>query len=80
MKTVCAVPATQIDGADLCQRYNKRVDPTVAERASLTSVFSECSAKLHNRSGSREEFEAVLAHIERHFKLIETLNALKPKA
>ncbi len=74
------MPTTQIDGADLCQKYNKKVDPTVAERASLTSVFSECCANLHNRTGSREEFEAVLAYIERHFKLIESLNALKPKA
>ena len=81
MKTVCGVPTTQqTDGADLCQRYNKEVEPIVAERASLTGIFNDCCANLHNRTGSSGEFEAVLSHIERHFKLTENLNALKPKA
>ncbi len=77
MKTACGIAIEQqLDGGDLCQRYNKTLEPIVAERASLSKLFSDCCANLHNRTGSKDEFKKGLQLIEGHFKLIENLNAL----
>jgi hypothetical protein len=77
MKAACGIATEQqLDGTDLCQRYNKTLEPIVAERASLTKFFSNCCANLHNRTGSQDEFKKGLQLIEGHFKLIENLNAL----
>jgi hypothetical protein len=77
MKAVCGIATQQqVDGADLCQRYNKTLDPIVAERVSLSKLFSDCSANLHNRTGGQDEFKTALNLIEGHFKLIENLKAL----
>jgi hypothetical protein len=77
MKAVCGIATEQqLDGTDLCQRYNKALEPLVAERASLSKFFSDCCANLHNRTGSQDEFKKGLRLIEVHFRLIENLNAL----
>jgi hypothetical protein len=77
MKNTCsAAIEEQLEGSELCQRYNKILDPIVAERASLTKFFSDCCANLHNRTGSLEEFRSGLQRIEIHFRLIENLNSL----
>lgn len=77
MKAVSGIAVKQqIEGSDLCQSYNKSLDPIVAERASLTKLFGQCSAKLHERTGGRDEFKAALNLIESHFRLIENLEAL----
>ena len=77
MKAVCGITTEQqLDGTDLCQRYNKALEPMVAERASLSKFFSDCCANLHKRTGRQDEFKKGLELIEVHFKLIENLNAL----
>jgi hypothetical protein len=77
MKAACVIPTQeQIDGADLCQRYNKVVDPIVAERAALTKLFTDCCVSLHSRTGSHDDFKAALQLIEGHFKLVGNLKAL----
>jgi hypothetical protein len=77
MKTTCSVRIEeQLDGSELCQRYNKTMDPIVAERASLTRLFSDCCANLHQRTGGFEEFTSGLQRIEVHFRLIENLKSL----
>jgi hypothetical protein len=77
MKAVCGIATEQqLDGTDLCQRYNKTLEPIVAERASLSRFYSDCCANLHNRTGTQDEFKKGLQLIEVHFKLIENLNAL----
>ena len=74
MKTACNIPITQqIDGAALCEHYNRTIDSVVAGRASLTATFDQCAAHLHNRDGTKEQFEAALKVIEGHFKLIARL-------
>jgi hypothetical protein len=79
MKAACGVPLNQqILGDDLCATYNKLTDPVVVERAALTEVFQKCSANLHGRTGTDEEFESFLERLEMHFKLAETLRTLKP--
>lgn len=80
MKAACTIPIhTQILGDDLCVAYNKRVDPVVIQRAALTEVFQKCSANLHARTGTNEDFEFVLKRIEAHFKLAEMLHTLNPE-
>src|SRR6266403_2199397 len=77
MKSTCGIAFNQqIDGSELCQLYNKSVDRVVAERASLTKIFSDCSHNLHGRTGSQTDFSAALQLIEGHFRLIENLKRL----
>ena len=77
IKATCNIPTTQqIDGSALCALYNKTVDPVVANRASLTATFDACAAHLHNRDGTKEEFESAIKLIEGHFKLISHLAML----
>jgi hypothetical protein len=77
MKSVCQIPIDeQIDGAALCQRYNKTLDAVVSQRASLTAAFDQSAANLHTRKGTREQFESALKLIEGHFRLAEQLKAL----
>ena len=77
MKSICGIALNQqIDGSELCQLYNKTIDRVVAERASLTKLFSECSHNLHGRTGSQRDFSAALQLIEGHFRLIENLRRL----
>lgn len=77
MKQVCEIADGQIDGTELCDRYNKRVDPVVAQRAALTGTFEICCKNLHNRKGGQPEFEQALKTIEAHFGLVENLKALQ---
>jgi hypothetical protein len=78
MKAVCCIALNeQIDGSELCQRYNKTIDPVVAERASLTKVLSDCSHNLHGRTGGQTDFNVVLQLVEDHFQLIENLSRLR---
>lgn len=80
MKAACGIPLDrQILGDDLCAEYNKVVDPVVVQRVALTEVFQKCSANLHARTGTHEEFELVLKRLETHFKLAETLRTLNPQ-
>jgi hypothetical protein len=77
MKVACGIAlGQQIIADELCAAYNKAVDPVVVQRAALTEVFQKCSANLHARTGTNEEFEFVLQRIETHFKLAETLRVL----
>ena len=77
MKKACNIPITQqIDGSDLCEEYNKSIDPVVAGRVSLTSTFDQAAAHLHNRDGTKEQFEIALKQIEAHFKLISHLASI----
>lgn len=61
--------AEQIDGATLCEEYNKVIDPVIARRASLTAIFAETSRHLHERSGGPLDFEKARNLIVNHFSL-----------
>ena len=77
MKFSCAIPiAEQIDGMNLCEKYNKLVDPIVTQRAALTDIFASCCVNLHNRTGGQADFQAALNRVHGHFKLIENLKSL----
>jgi Zn finger protein HypA/HybF involved in hydrogenase expression len=71
---------TKLEGDALCERYNKAIDLTVAERCSLTEAFATCAKNLHNRTGEIEDYEKIRDAIITHFKLKQTLQRLPRKA
>jgi len=77
MKAVCGLQMQeQLVGSELCERYNSRLDPMVAERAALTREFERCSVYLHNRSGELSDFEEIRQRVFAHFRLIKTLESI----
>jgi hypothetical protein len=77
MKCVCGIPLeTQIEGTELCKVYHTKIDSVVAQRSGLTDCFTECSRRLHERTGGVTEFSAVAGKIEKHFDLIQSLKAI----
>lgn len=77
MKAVCGLRLDeQLVGSQLCENYNRKVDPVVAARAALTLEFERCSVHLHNRSGELSDFEEIRQRIFAHFRLIKTLESI----
>jgi len=68
--------ALKIEGDELCDRYNQKIDPVLRERCSLKLAFDKCSSNLHNRTGSLAEYEITLEAICAHFQLKQTLQKL----
>lgn len=60
---------TQIRGDDLCGQYKSKLDPRMSSgMPSLSVVYETCSAHMHARTGTPEDFTkectAVAAHLE----------------
>lgn len=78
MKYACGIEiGLQIDGESLCEKFNSMADRTLVERASLKAEYGICSEHLHARTGSIEDFRAIIKKIGAHFELAANLNRLK---
>lgn len=77
MKEQCNITLeTRMEGSELCERYNKVIDPVLSQKASITTVYTDTSINLHTRSGDKARFEKLRATVEKHFKLAHALKEI----
>ena len=78
MKASCSIEMEEmVEIESLCTRYYAIFDEVVARKAAVTNEFKICSKNLHNRTGTFDEFSAVLKKIESHFKFIDNIKDLE---